>query len=137
LIKFKEVAKFDLDDTKSRFLVLEAGYRYITAPDALPEDHLLTAATLNLPLRAGLHVSDRNRADLDWKNGMFTWDIETNLPSIGLFRSIPTPDPVRRWRRVLRKPTRQMEYSAVFVFFVSGWNTRPIQRLLRIEEQHR
>jgi len=71
--------------------------------------------SLNLPLRAGLHVSDRNRADLDWKNGMFTWDIETNLPSIGLFRSIPTPDPGRRWRRVLRKPARQMEYSALYL----------------------
>ncbi len=73
LIKLKEVTKFDLDDTKSRFLVLETGYRYITAPDAPPENRLLTAATLNFPLIAGFHLSDRNRADLDWKDGIFTW----------------------------------------------------------------
>jgi hypothetical protein len=78
LIKLKEVTKFDLDETKSRFLVLETGYRYITAPGAAPEDRLLTAATRNLPLSAGFHVSDRNRADLNWKNGIFTWGIETN-----------------------------------------------------------
>jgi hypothetical protein len=79
LIKLKEVTKFDLDDTKSRFLVLETGYRYITAPDAPPENRLLTAATLNLPLSAGFHVSDRNRADLDWKNGIFTWRYRNKL----------------------------------------------------------
>lgn len=79
LIKLKEVTKFDLDDTKSRFLVLETGYRYITAPDAPPENRLLTAATLNLPLSAGFHVSDRNRADLDWQNGIFTWRYRNKL----------------------------------------------------------
>ena len=72
-LKLKEVTKFDLDDSKSRFLVLETGYRYITAPDAPPENRMLTAATFNFPLGAGFHVSDRNRADLDWKNGIFTW----------------------------------------------------------------
>jgi hypothetical protein len=34
LIKLKKVTQFDLDDSKSRFLVLETGYRYITAPGA-------------------------------------------------------------------------------------------------------
>jgi hypothetical protein len=66
LIKLKEVTKFDLDNTKSRFLVLETGYGYITAPDAPPENRLLTAATFNFPLGAVFHLSDRNRADLDW-----------------------------------------------------------------------
>src|ERR1700693_4696390 len=32
LIKLKEVTLFDLDDAKARALVLETGYRYITAP---------------------------------------------------------------------------------------------------------
>ena len=79
LIKLKEVTKFDLDDTKSRFLVLKTGYRYITAPDAPPENRLLTAATLDLPRSAGFRVSDRNRADLDWKNGIFTWRYRNKL----------------------------------------------------------
>jgi hypothetical protein len=78
-LKLKEVTKFDLGDTKSRFLVLETGYRYITAPDAPPENRLLTAATFNFPLGAGFHLSDRNRADLDWKKGIFTWRYRNKL----------------------------------------------------------
>jgi hypothetical protein len=94
LIKLKEVTKFDLDDTKSRFLVLETGYRYITAPDAPPENRLLTAATLNLPLSAGFHVSDHNRADLDWKSGIFAWRYRNKLTldrtfSVYSYRLIP------------------------------------------------
>jgi hypothetical protein len=34
LINLKHTTTFDLDDTRSRFLVLETGYRYITAPGA-------------------------------------------------------------------------------------------------------
>jgi hypothetical protein len=73
LIKLKDVTAFDLDDAKSRFLVLETGYRYITTPNASPENRMLVAVTANFPLMAGFHLSDRNRADLDWKNGGFTW----------------------------------------------------------------
>jgi uncharacterized protein DUF2490 len=79
LIKLKEVKAFDLDDSKSRFLVLETGYRYLTAPDAPPENRLLVAATSNFPLRAGFFLSDRSRADLDWKNGIFTWRYRNKL----------------------------------------------------------
>ena len=79
LVKLKRVTGFDLDDAKARFLVLETGYRYITAPIAPPEDRMLAAVTLNFPLMAGLHLSDRNRADLDWKNGSFTWRYRNKL----------------------------------------------------------
>jgi hypothetical protein len=34
---------------------------------------MITAVTLNFPAGAGFQVPDRNRADLDWKNGIFTW----------------------------------------------------------------
>jgi len=79
LIKLKKVKAFDLDDAKSRFLVLEAGYRYITAPNAPSENRMLLAATSNFPLSAGFFLSDRNRADLDWKNGVFTWRYRNKL----------------------------------------------------------
>ena len=79
LIRLKDVTTFDLDDSKSRFLVLETGYRYITAPNTPPEDRMLTAATMNLPMRAGFHLSDRNRADLDWKSAVFTWRYRNKL----------------------------------------------------------
>jgi len=53
LLRLKNITVFDLDDAKPRALILEAGYRYITAPD--------TAL-----------IADRNRADLD-SNGTFDW----------------------------------------------------------------
>jgi Protein of unknown function (DUF2490) len=79
LFKLKKVTAFDLDDSKSRFLVLETGYRYITAPDAPSENRLVEAATANFPLQAGFFVSDRNRMDLDWKNDSFEWRYRNKL----------------------------------------------------------
>jgi hypothetical protein len=73
LLKLKDITHFDLNDSKTRAFILETGYRYITAPNASPENRMITAATLNFPLRAGFLMTDRNRADLDWKNGDFTW----------------------------------------------------------------
>jgi hypothetical protein len=73
------VTAFDLDDSKSRALVLETGYRYITAPDAPSENRMLVALTSNFPMKAGFHISDRNRADLDWENGRFTWRYRNKL----------------------------------------------------------
>jgi hypothetical protein len=79
LIQLKHVTTFDLDDSKSRALVLEAGYRSITAPNNPFENRMLVAVTSNFPLKAGILVSDRNRADLDWKNGGFTWRYRNKL----------------------------------------------------------
>ncbi len=73
LIKLKDVTAFDLNDSKSKFLVVEAGYRYITSPGAPSTDRMLMAVTFNIPMMAGFHLSDRNRADLNWKNGGFNW----------------------------------------------------------------
>jgi hypothetical protein len=79
LIKLKKVNTFDLDDSKARFLVLEAGYRYITAPNEPAENRVITAVTFNFPIGAGFRISDRNRADLDWKNGIFTYRYRNKL----------------------------------------------------------
>lgn len=73
LIKLKKVRAFDLDDSKSRMLVIEEGYRYVIAPGAVPENRIVLAATANFPVKAGFSISDRNRADLDWKGSGFTW----------------------------------------------------------------
>jgi hypothetical protein len=79
LVKLKRVKTFDLDDAKSRALVVEAGYRYIAAPDAPPEQRMVLTATSHFPLMAGFRLSDRNRADLDWKSGKFTWRYRNKL----------------------------------------------------------
>jgi len=79
LATLKKIRAFDLDDAKSRFFVLETGYRYIDAPGAPIENRMIAAATFNFPLKAGFSLSDRNRADLDWRNGSFTWRYRNKL----------------------------------------------------------
>ena len=73
-LKFADVTAFDLDDSKSRFLVISVGYRYLPTPGGPPTNRMEPLFTLNYPVqRIGLLLSDRNRADLDWKSGSFTW----------------------------------------------------------------
>lgn len=79
LLTLKKVRAFDLDDARSRLVVLEVGYRRISAPDSPLENRLLLAATLNFPLRAGFAITDRNRMDLDWKAGKFPWRYRNKL----------------------------------------------------------
>jgi hypothetical protein len=73
LVKLKNITLFNLNDAKSKPLVIESGYRVITAPDQTVENRAIEAVTFHLPLFAELLVSDRNRADLDWQNGGFSW----------------------------------------------------------------
>ena len=111
LLKLKHITAFDLDDSKQRALVLEAGYRYITAPGAVPENRLQTMATSHFPMKAQFLISDRNRADLDWKNG-FTWryrnklTIERNF-GVHSYHFIP----YAAAEVYLRKPVRKMEHD--------------------------
>jgi hypothetical protein len=79
LLTLKHITAFDLDDSKSRALVIETGYRRVTAPDALPITRMETLATFNFPLKAGFLISDRNRADLDWTSETFTWRYRNKL----------------------------------------------------------
>jgi hypothetical protein len=79
LLRLKRITTFDLDDAKPRALVFEAGYRYITAPDTPTDNRFLTAVTFHLPTKAGGLVTDRNRADLDWKGGKFYWRYRNKL----------------------------------------------------------
>jgi hypothetical protein len=73
LLKLKKITTFDLDDAKPRALVLEAGYRYITAPNEPLDNRLEVSASSHFPLKAGFLVTDRNRSDLDWKAGVSNW----------------------------------------------------------------
>ena len=90
----KDVRAFDLDDSKARLVVLEAGYRYVIVPNAAPKNRLLASVTFNLPMKAGFALSDRNRADLDWRNGSLTWRYRNKFTldrtvSIHSFHHIP------------------------------------------------
>lgn len=94
LIKLQKATVFDLDDAKSRPLVIESGYRIITAPNTANENRAIEAVTVHLPLVAGFLAYDRNRADLDWKNGVFTWRYRNKLTfertvPVGSYHLIP------------------------------------------------
>lgn len=79
LLKLKQITLFDLDDAKRRPLVIESGYRLITQPNTANENRAIEAVTFHLLLFAGILLADRNRADLDWKNGVFTWRYRNRL----------------------------------------------------------
>jgi len=79
LARLKTMRAFDLDDAKSRFLVLETGYRYIGEPDTPTENRMIAAATFNFPMKAGFSVSDRNRFEFDWRNGDYSWRYRSKL----------------------------------------------------------
>lgn len=94
LIRLKDVSTFDLDNVKSRPLVLESGYRVITAPDTPAKNRALEAVTFHFPLKPRLLLIDKNRADLDWQSDKFTWRYRNKLTlqrtfSIRSFRLIP------------------------------------------------
>src|SRR5579871_1551398 len=73
LVKLKNITAFDLDDAKARTLVLDVGYRSLTAPQTPQINRMQPMLTAHFPLKAGFLLVDRNRADLDWQSGGFTW----------------------------------------------------------------
>jgi hypothetical protein len=79
LLKLKHVTRFDLDDVKKRPVVFESGYRIITAPNTPATDRAIEAVTFHFPFALGILFADRNRADLDWKGGTFTWRYRNKL----------------------------------------------------------
>jgi Protein of unknown function (DUF2490) len=81
LVRLKTITAFDLDDAKSRPLVLTAGYNFVSSPNSPSTNRMIVAVTSNLPIKTDLLLTDRNRADLDWSNGTFTWRYR-NKPSL-------------------------------------------------------
>ena len=79
LLRLTEITVLDLDDAKSRPLVLSIGYRYVPSPGKPPVDRMEPVATFHFPIKGQILISDRNRADLDWSNGSFTWRYRNRL----------------------------------------------------------
>lgn len=94
LLKLENVTLFDLDDVKRRMIVFESGYRIISAPNTPDENRAIESMTFHLPIILRVLLSDRNRADLDWQAGTFTWRYRNKLVadknmSVSTFRLIP------------------------------------------------
>jgi hypothetical protein len=79
LIRLQEVTAFDLDDAKSRPLVVTAGYRYLATPGSPSTNRTELTATSHFPMKHGFLVSDRNRSDLDLSNGKSKWRYRNKL----------------------------------------------------------
>jgi len=85
LWSLKRLVVFDLDVTKSTPWMLESGYRVITAPDAPDKNRLIEAVTFRFPLLHAILVGNRDRVDLDWQNGEFTWRFRNRLVFARMF----------------------------------------------------
>lgn len=73
LLRLKDIAAFDLDDSKSRPLQLSVGFRYVPSPDKPHIERMILAVTPRFPLVARILLTDRNRADLNWSKNQFNW----------------------------------------------------------------
>lgn len=79
LSKLIDISAFDRDDSKSQLLVFSFGYRILPYPSAPPANRFEPYVTLNIPAKGGLLISDKNRADLDWQSGHFSWHYRNRL----------------------------------------------------------
>ena len=77
--RLKDVSAFDLDDAKGRPILFSIGYRYLPYPDAAPKNRLEPFVTFNFPMKGRLLLSDKNRADLDWRSGTFEWEYRNRV----------------------------------------------------------
>ncbi len=78
-LKLKDITEFDLDDSKGRPLVFSIGYRYLPTPGEPPKNRLEPVLTASFPMKGSLLLSDRNRADLDWKSGELEWEYRNRV----------------------------------------------------------
>jgi len=79
-IRLAKVRKFDLDDAKSRSLVVSAGYRYLPESNGgAATNRLEPVVTARFPISTKVLMTDRSRFDLDWKGGNFTWRYRNRL----------------------------------------------------------
>lgn len=79
LLKLERVTPFQLDKSKSRPLMLRAGYRYMPSTGGPTEHRGVLEATGRYPVKSGFLFSDRNRADLRFINGEFSWRYRNRL----------------------------------------------------------
>jgi hypothetical protein len=93
-VKLANATVFDLDQARKRPLIFSVGYRYLGCPDQPSKNRMEIITTANLPLKRKFLLSDRNRADLAWQSGQFSWRYRNRLQAeravrIGGYHLIP------------------------------------------------
>jgi len=81
LFKLKRIGIFQLDKSKEHLLLLRVGYNYLPSTNSPTEQRGVLEATPRYPLKFDFLLSDRNRADLRFINGKFSWRYR-NRPTI-------------------------------------------------------
>jgi hypothetical protein len=79
LVKLKRITIFALDQSKDRPLMLRFGYRYMPTTNGPTENRGILETTGRYPLVRGVLLSDRNRADLRFIAGEFSWRYRNRL----------------------------------------------------------
>ena len=79
LFRLKKIAGLGLDQSKSRPLMLRVGYRYMPSTQNPTENRLVMEATPRFPFIHGVLVTDRNRSDLRFIQGNFSWRYRNRL----------------------------------------------------------
>jgi hypothetical protein len=79
LVKLKRITVFELDQSKSRPVMLRLSYRYMPAVEGSTEHRAGVEATGRYPLIRGVLLSDRNRADLRYIDRVSSWRYRNRL----------------------------------------------------------
>jgi Protein of unknown function (DUF2490) len=64
---------------KLSIVSMSVGYRYLPSPNQPPTNRLEPVFTLNYEKNGRILLWDRNRGDLDWQEGGFTWRYRNRL----------------------------------------------------------
>lgn len=73
LEKLKKIVVFDPDDIKRMPVVFTIGYRYLPSSVQPAIQRVQPIVMFHIPFLGRALLSDRNRADLDWTNGVSHW----------------------------------------------------------------
>ena len=60
-------------------VIMSIGYRYLPSPDAPPVNRIEPIVFLNYTIPHKVLLPDRNRGDLDWAEGKFSWRYRNRL----------------------------------------------------------
>jgi hypothetical protein len=79
LFCLKKIVGFQLDQSKSRPLTFRVGYRLLPSTTNPTEHRIVMEATPRYPLIRGMLLTDRNRCDLRFIEGRFSWRYRNRL----------------------------------------------------------
>jgi len=94
LVSLKNKRSDNRDESKSKLMLLRAGFHYIPSREGPTENRIVLEAIPRVPLKAGLVASARNRVDLRFIDSDFSWrfrhrlGIERNF-AIGTYEITP------------------------------------------------